>query len=933
MLADGSMVVLKYYSSEHVPGLTEEVAAADVVEIDQICECCYVDVTWTLECVSSIDGSITVTALTSGGKFLDDDSTYIDQQWKAHLVAGVSAFPGYLNVDDANNDTFVTFANDTFGIGQDFTVVVVVTNIGEATATDVVATINVSGSASPSGVIELPIGTIGGGQSGKAWITLTCTGEGDVTISNPDNPLRAVKIEGNDANTGVSVLADNINTPCAITVHQAVCDFTVEIIQPHTCQWFDVCQYYTVKALVKNNGDTKISNVTATVYYTETTAELPMYERQIRNLGDIPAGRTFEVCWVLHCINPGDVDITVVAESASLSAISNTVTVHQQGPTELTINIVSPAAMDLAVVGMPDIVLPLTFIATSQEFAVTAMVYNPGGSVAENVVASIETFTLTTFGDMNGDGYIDFDDLMLFLESPEVLDSMVKPLGDIAPGEFKSVTWTLHCDMPGGSFIGVTALADNVEEPAVDYISLVQYPAAHLEVNITDYPATDITVGQDFDVRAVITNTGWADAWEVSATLSVEPEGSVRVAAGDGGYTQYIGTLAGWGNETQNSAEVTWHLNCKQACNSTITVTAQGYDELGLEFRMELGLSMGAETNVEQLLNLFYVVPGYVDWPEVYVWFEVNMPGLIVFDPGAEIPGKFIEPDSITVKQVGPAAPANLEVIDVVAPEQVYVGSDYQVVVVVGNTGGTDATGVQATIAISAGASTTESLTKTLGTIAAGNQVTVGWTLRCDGKSGVGISVTVGGAVGAATVQQTVDPDDLISYLDVICASLVGIDGNIATLSTYVGEMKVSLADINASIVEVKDGLVTLNTTLGTITTSLDSINASIVEVKDGLVTLNTTLGTITTSLDSINASIVEVKDGVATVNTTLGTIHTDLANLELVVPDEVNVSPWTWLWAPILVGFIILGIIIFFALRKLGVDLKAKKEEGGSES
>ncbi|MBA7695340.1 hypothetical protein ES703_103964 [subsurface metagenome] len=73
---------------------------------------------------------------------------------------------------------------------------------------------------------------------------------------------------------------------------------------------------------------------------------------------------------------------------------------------------------------------------------------------------------------------------------------------------------------------------------------------------------------------------GEADASEVEANLSVTPEGSVRPVEGIGsGYTVDIGTLEGHGQ--YGTYDGVWSLHCKEACESTINITADGYDEYG----------------------------------------------------------------------------------------------------------------------------------------------------------------------------------------------------------------------------------------------------------------------------------------------------------------------------------------------------------------
>jgi uncharacterized repeat protein (TIGR01451 family) len=149
--------------------------------------------------------------------------------------------------------------------------------------------------------------------------------------------------------------------------------------------------------------------------------------------------------------------------------------------------------------------------------------------------------------------------------------------------------------------------------PYWDTVAVIQYPAAHVEVTITDAP-TEVNVCDEFTVTAEIKNTGEADVWEAAATLSVFPEGSVRVTPDtpQGGYTQYIGTLPGHG--TNGTAILTWNLHCKEPCESTITIDVEGYDEYGWHQKQQC-----------QTTGTFYIEDGYEyfevleEWPDFLV--------------------------------------------------------------------------------------------------------------------------------------------------------------------------------------------------------------------------------------------------------------------------------------------------------------------------
>jgi hypothetical protein len=167
-------------------------------------------------------------------------------------------------------------------------------------------------------------------------------------------------------------------------------------------------------------------------------------------------------------------------------------------------------------------------------------------------------------------------------------------------------------------------------------VTICQYSAAHLIVEIIDYPQTPIDVCTEFPVTARITNIGDADAWEAQAMISVFPEGSARVSANDqyGSYTRDLGNIIGHG--VDESVEVTWLMHCKQECDTTITVNARGYDEFGYE--------------VKQICATEIVGGDHYPGPPPYqiTCCELLLDGT----PGAPILPRFIEPASVTVKQM-----------------------------------------------------------------------------------------------------------------------------------------------------------------------------------------------------------------------------------------------------------------------------------------
>jgi len=706
------------------PSSGASIVSPGATQTFNICSCCEVTKDWTLHCDSSDDVTITVEAKKSDGTPLGDDSVAVVQEWKAHLVVGMATY-----LQDENG---IMQPLDAFTPCQDFHVVIPVFNTGEATAEGVAVTVNTTGPATisgPSGDWITGNPEIPGGEARKMILLVHCDDEGDVTFTIPDPE----GVTGTDENTGESVLDANKCISCPLTVKQIPLE--VEIIEPTTCTDFLVSDDFTVKAKITNSSTLgqDIGDVCATLIWSGN-AELVQPQTATKCLGDLPAtsaitgelvgsvtdtdttfsgtldnfpivpgsltvelnGTTFtdngdgtlsggtggstinyttgeltinfasgsardvtadyhyyatvdEITWQMHCTGPGDVDfwVTATATDPNISATSDddpetsgnqAVTVHQSyEATTLSVEILSPSDG--------------TYIATSEEFAVTATITNTGDNTALGVSATVGISPPGKASVVGG-------------PTPAVPT-------ELAPGQSVTTTWTLHCNEGNdGTTITVTATAANADD-ASDTALVRQYPAAHLVVDITEYPVDPIAVCSDFVVTASITNTGEADAWEVSATLSVEPEGSVRVT--EGGYTQAVGTLAGHGQN--GTATLTWHLHCKQACESTITITAAAYDEYGWHLKQ-----------LCELVDELWVCELILD-----------------SEPGRAIDERFIEPMSVTVKQVD--ASTDLAITKSVDDDTPEVSDDVEFTIIVTNNGPGDATGVEVTDVLPAGLS------------------------------------------------------------------------------------------------------------------------------------------------------------------------------------------------------------------------------------
>ena len=739
---------------------------------DSICACCCTDVRWTFKCNNTtvLDGNVTIWAEMEVGELYDitgllDKLVY--QEWKAHLVSGVAAF--------LQNDCGAMLNRDAFTPCQDFHFVIPVVNTGDADAQDVTIQFIVDGIPTDAtwslvsitgdvvgtpewdpgtGIGNATLGTIAGNTTKKVIVQLHCEGEGQVTIWVPEAPLG---LHGIDENTGEAIPEANIQVPdCAYVVDQV--PFTVEIINPVTCESYNEGDRFAVKAIITNDSSTDLGNVSATIYWEgplgvpygnaqlqgDTYPVSPPYtpDQTIQNLTKVlgnntnhtvVAGSVHEITWELECTAPGEVYIWVDATSLepSLTATSDDdplvagnqpVNIHQTYMSDVVVEILSPMGGNV------------TYIATSQEFAVTARVSNTGGAIAESVTASLlyadssvtgangvtRVWTLAYPCITPGTVVVYFDGVLVspanysvdyltgtitfstapptatvilvyYLYQVSVVAATIDgvpvgsagptlTLGDLDPDERMIVTWTLHADttcvtqclrdaLPICVWAETTsAESDYTNNAYCKWIEL--YPAAHL---VVDIGAINTTIGvcDEFVVPFTVTNTGEADAWEVSATLSVTPEGSVRIAEGAQGYTQYIGTLTGWGIGDTYSG--TFNLHCKLACESTITITAAGFDECGWE--------------IKQLCDL--VLPNGNGDSFVCALYPHNQPGL-------PIPERFIEPDFVTVKQLlsGGLDLGITKTVDDAYPalEQVVTFT-----ITVTNNGPTDASGVEVT--------------------------------------------------------------------------------------------------------------------------------------------------------------------------------------------------------------------------------------------
>jgi hypothetical protein len=102
-------------------------------------------------------------------------------------------------------------------------------------------------------------------------------------------------------------------------------------------------------------------------------------------------------------------------------------------------------------------------------------------------------------------------------------------------------------------------------------------------------------------------------------------------------------------------------------------------------------------------------------------------------------------------------------------------------------------------------------------------------------------------------------------------AWIIDIQGNLATIKTDVGTIKVSLEAINARLVGIDGRIAIIETDLGTIKADVDSIELRLTSIEGDIAIMNSTMG-------DIQGTIVSIRGDIATIKTNIGSIQTDIS-------------------------------------------------------
>jgi len=108
-------------------------------------------------------------------------------------------------------------------------------------------------------------------------------------------------------------------------------------------------------------------------------------------------------------------------------------------------------------------------------------------------------------------------------------------------------------------------------------------------------------------------------------------------------------------------------------------------------------------------------------------------------------------------------------------------------------------------------------------------------------------------------------------------ASLLAVRGDIATVQTDVGVIKVNLASTNAKIVAVQGDVVVIKTDIGEVTADVNYIKSIVEDTNATVVAIEGDMATVETCVGEIQGTIISIQGSVAIVETEIGEVKADL--------------------------------------------------------
>jgi uncharacterized repeat protein (TIGR01451 family) len=501
-----------------------------------------VPVMWTLHCTNP--GDVIITLVPSG-----KDANM--GGWHHHSSGKISEEniePAYVAIDQYGLDVEITDAPCDVDFCDTYFVNVEVTNWGDETIPDVVATITIDGYAELVGAqyATKALGDVRPGETHDVSWTLHCYGPGETFI------MVTASVTDTDAELSDWVWVDQHKDQGLAVLIESPADDTHFLTQ----------QEFMVTAKLYNMGEATLTNVTATIsvpdYDWDWVEGIPAPFNVLSDatveVGSIAPAEYKFVTWTLKgrwadgstwaeiAVCGVGYDIDTGEEISGYSDID----AYIYPAAHLVVNITAPED------GL--------VIQTGSDFYLTATVTNDGFADAWDVSLNIE--------------FDPCDSVQLLAGSPTV---QVGNLAGHTQNGSATVTWHLYCKQVCSTTIHV--YAEGIDEYwysgyddyywyygefwQSDTITVKQVDS-YLCVELS-YP-DEVYAGREFAVTAVVRNHGSTAALGVSATISVAGPASIEGAA-----TQTIGTIG-----PDSSATVSWTLKCKDEGGVSIAVSASG---------------------------------------------------------------------------------------------------------------------------------------------------------------------------------------------------------------------------------------------------------------------------------------------------------------------------------------------------------------------
>jgi len=374
-------------------------------------------------------------------------------------------------------------APDEVTEGDTYIVTAIVENTGDVNATNVTASINITGDGMlVANVTNITAATIGAGDQAKAEWRVNCTGAEDVSIT-------------------VTAVGSNTNTAKVSHAVKQIASYplTVSLDAPAEV---NEGNYYWVTAIVTNNGDVAISWANVTLELSGNVSLITGNATQ--TVSSIAAGSQADVEWQLKCTGGTSANLVATAvgktaQDKDTNTAKDSATVTQIASYPLTVSLDAPAEVN-----------------EGNNFWVTAVVSNKADQAVSDVNVTLE---------INGDAALAAGE-----DSYEVIA--------IAAGSAADVEFELKCTGYNATNIVVSAEGTDTNK-AVDSASVMQIASYPLTVSL-DAPA-EVNEGNNFWVTAVVSNKADQAVSDVNVTLEINGDAEIVGAS----YEEILSIAAG----------------------------------------------------------------------------------------------------------------------------------------------------------------------------------------------------------------------------------------------------------------------------------------------------------------------------------------------------------------------------------------------------